>query len=116
MARSLKYRRQHDRRNPWQSDRSGSSVFLHLGMVPPMNFEIETKVAGIPCRAEMMTYWRGYPATREDPEDPAEAEFRILDRRGRHAPWLEQKLTAEDVTRIENELIYAYESLPCERY
>lgn len=80
-------------------------------------FDIETTVAGIPCIAEMTFYEPGWAGTRWEPPEPSVAHFRILDRRGRPAPWLERKLTDDDERRIERELIEAYEEQDeCEPY
>ena len=38
-----------------------------------------------------------------DPPEPAEFEFRLLDRKGYPAPWLEDKLTREDHSRLQEE-------------
>lgn len=68
--------------------------------------KFDTKVAGIPCQCEVTSYSAGTPARVtgpwEDcyPEEPAEFEFRILDRRGRPAAWLEKKVTDEDKDRL----------------
>ena len=49
-------------------------------------YDIETTVAGIPCKV----LFTG-------------DEFTILDRHGYQAPWIEKKLTKDDVARIERE-------------
>lgn len=79
-------------------------------------FEIETTVAGIPCLAEMTFYESGWAGSYWEPPEHPVAHFRILDRRGRPAPWLERKMTADDEERIERELIEAYEEEECEPY
>ena len=76
---------------------------------------IETSVAGIPCQARMTYYvpadpGRVYgPPENCWPPEPAVVDFDVLDRRGRAAPWLERKLTGDDIARIEGELIEAAE-------
>ena len=76
---------------------------------------IETSVAGIPCQARMTYYAPADPGrTYGPPEDcwppePAVVDFDVLDRRGRAAPWLERKLSVDDIARIEGELIEAAE-------
>lgn len=75
---------------------------------------IETKICGIPCEAEMVggTYvapWRG--GSHDCPSDVDyyggwfDVEFRIYDRKGYPAGWLEKKMTAADEERIIDELI-----------
>jgi hypothetical protein len=59
----------------------------------------ETHISGIPCLIQVHSYV---------PPDPhkdqgLEFDFDVLDRRGRKAPWLARKMTAEDVQRIEEE-------------
>ena len=49
-------------------------------------YDFETTVAGIPCKV----LFTG-------------DEFTILDRHGYQAPWIEKKLTKDDVERIEKE-------------
>ncbi len=74
---------------------------------------IQTKVAGIPCLAEVTSYWPADPGRLSGPPEycyppePAEVEFRILDRRGRPAAWLERKLDDAEGERIEAELAQA---------
>lgn len=72
--------------------------------------EIETRVAGIPCIVGV-TYFESvggsfsYHADSDlDYYGYTECEFTVCDRRGRPAPWLERKLTAEDTSRIESEI------------
>ena len=69
-----------------------------------------TKVAGIPCQCQVNYYREGYPAVFREfgeslPEEPSEFNFDLLDRRGRHAPWLERKLTQADFVRLESEYL-----------
>lgn len=78
-----------------------------------MPLTIDTSVSGIPCKARMTYYAKARPARvygpAEDcyPDEPAELDFDILDRRGRPAAWLERKMTEDDIIRIEGELIEA---------
>jgi len=73
--------------------------------------EIETRVAGIPCWARLTHYHPGDPGrTYGPPEDcwppePAEMDWTILDGRGRPAPWLERKMTDQDVDRISDQFL-----------
>jgi hypothetical protein len=53
----------------------------------------ETRVQGIPCLAESLSQ--------------EEMIFRILDRNGRPAPWLERKLTEKDYDKIEDDFLLA---------
>ena len=74
--------------------------------------KIETRVAGIPCIAEVTHYFRqpphrGSAHTCDSDQDYygyTECEFDILDRRGRPAPWLERKATDADRESIEQEI------------
>jgi len=72
--------------------------------------EIETRVAGIPCIIGV-TYFesvRGsfsyHAASDWDYHGYTEAEWEVLDRRGRPAPWLAKKLSDKDESRIEKEI------------
>jgi len=69
--------------------------------------EFEDRVMGIPAIIRV-TYWERYvPARTSGPPElcyPAEGgcgEWRVLDRRGRPAPWLERKLTEAERARID---------------
>ncbi len=72
--------------------------------------EIETRVAGIPCIIGVSYYNRvegshSYHAASDwDYHGYTEADWEVLDRRGRKAPWLAKKLTAKDESRIEAEI------------
>ena len=71
---------------------------------------MNTRIAGIPCQVEVTSFYKYRAATiwgRPDgwaPAEPEEISFQVLDRRGRPAPWLEEKLTEDDRVRIEREL------------
>lgn len=73
--------------------------------------EIEHRVAGIPCLIGVIDYESYTPAYISGPPEncyPAEggtADWEILDRRGRPAPWLQRKLTAAAEDDI-NEAIF----------
>jgi hypothetical protein len=77
--------------------------------------EIEHRVAGIPCLIGVTHYEsvRGsysYNAPSDmDYYGYTEAEWEILDRRGRKAPWLERKVTAKDTASIEEAISNALE-------
>lgn len=67
----------------------------------------ETTVAGIPCRCLVYHYQPYRPMVitgtgfgDAEPPEPEEFEFRLLDRRGYPAPWLEDKLTDDDHARL----------------
>ena len=72
---------------------------------------IETKIQGIPCRAEMVsgTYRDPDPSTWSSDLDYYggwfDVEIEIYDRRGCRAGWLKNKMTADDEERITQELI-----------
>ena len=72
--------------------------------------EFESSVCGIPCRVRV-TAWEPYcpPVLRADPDDSAEEEgghgiWEILDRNGRPAPWLERKITEQELAQLEHEI------------
>lgn len=76
---------------------------------------MQTRVAGIPARIEILSYipWRparlyGHPDSWAPPE--GEIEWTVCDSKGRPAPWLEKKLTPAERRRIEGELIASYEN------
>ena len=72
---------------------------------------MKTRIAGIPCVIDVTYYSPGSPGRYYGhpdslyPEEPAEIVWRVLDRRGYPAPWLERKLRPEDRERIERELL-----------
>ncbi len=71
---------------------------------------MDTRISGIPCQVLITCYYPARPANfrgspdRWTPPEPDEISFQVLDRRGRPAPWLEEKLTEDDRVRIEREL------------
>jgi isopentenyldiphosphate isomerase len=72
--------------------------------------EIKTQIAGIPCLvyARISAVEGSYSRNAVSDWDYygwEEIDFDVLDRRGRPAPWLERKLTSDDVRRIEDEII-----------
>ena len=75
--------------------------------------EIEHRVAGIPCLIGVIDYDSYTPAFISGPPEkcyPAEGgtgDYEILDQRGRHAPWLERKMTAQDHDSVQ-ERIFNY--------
>lgn len=71
---------------------------------------MQTRVAGIPARIEILSYipWRpaklyGHPDSWAPAE--GEIEWTVCDSKGRPAPWLERKLSPADRRRIEADLI-----------
>jgi len=72
----------------------------------------DTHVHGIPCQCEVQFYSpyippRVYGTGRGDADPPYEPEFvfRLLDRKGYLAPWLERKLTEHDEQRLLREYL-----------
>lgn len=60
----------------------------------------DTRVAGIPCKCQVVApSWDGKEITTDT------FNYRILDRRGRPAPWLEKKLTPQDSERLLDEFL-----------
>ena len=72
---------------------------------------IDTRISGIPCKAEMVGGYYQKPDYGTWASDVDyyggwfDVEFEIYDRRGYRAKWLENKMTAKDEERIVNELI-----------
>lgn len=68
---------------------------------------ITSQVAGIPCLIEVISYPQE-PDYTDDVSDwnyfGFQWEFEVQDRNGRHAQWLEKKLTTVDQSRICREL------------
>ena len=76
-----------------------------------MSDTFETSVGGIDCKCRVTSYIPGAPAkltghpdTWHDGED-SEFEFELLDESGERADWLEDDLTPEDCSRLEQEYI-----------
>lgn len=66
---------------------------------------IESRVKGIPCQIDVLSFnsvspdpWADNPA---DYYGFTECEYNILDRRGRPAGWLERKMTDDDRDQVE---------------
>ncbi len=71
-----------------------------------------TQVAGIPCQCEVTYYRRAEPMLVYGmgmgdcfPPEPEEFQFRLLDRKGYPAPWLEVKLNPDQEERIYEEFV-----------
>jgi hypothetical protein len=81
-----------------------------------MDIEIESRVAGIPCliRLGRVDITQGTYSPQADNQDEyfghTDIEFEVLDRRGRHAPWLERKLTDDNTSDIEQQLLKEIEA------
>lgn len=76
-----------------------------------MQPDLQIKVDGIPCGA-VVRYWHqaivqsvGCHPDNALPDDTGELEWYIVDRRGRHAPWLEAKMTDDEREEIERQII-----------
>jgi len=72
----------------------------------------DTTVAGIPCQCLVYAYQEEIPMRitgsgygDAEPPEPEVFDFRILDRRGHPAPWLERKLTKDDHERLKQEYL-----------
>ncbi len=72
----------------------------------------DTKVAGIPCQCLVYEYQVERPMRitgtgygDAEPPEPGVFNFRILDRQGYPAPWLERKLTTDDPLRLQHEYL-----------
>jgi hypothetical protein len=72
--------------------------------------EFDSTISGIPCKIRI-TYWERHQSAilRADPGDSHPEEggcgnWEICDRKGRLAPWLERKITGQDLARIEHEV------------
>lgn len=74
-----------------------------------LNNEFETRIAGIPCRIRIDHCDIRKPDYRADNPDDyygwSEVTWTVLDRNGRKAPWLENKLKQEDYDRIDEEAL-----------
>lgn len=60
--------------------------------------EIEHRIAGIPCLIGVI-YFASEAQTWDDPGS-VDAEWEVLDRRGRPAPWLERKVDSKEEDAI----------------
>ena len=68
-----------------------------------------SRIQGIPCKIEITDYappeLKIVTCTTINPPDPGELEWIVLDRRGREADWLADKLTKADRQRIDDEAV-----------
>jgi len=77
-----------------------------------MSVILENTVKGIPCQIRVDQFyiqprWKGSPHTCPSSDDYygyTEVNYTVLDRRGREAPWLEKKITADEDKRICDEI------------
>jgi hypothetical protein len=74
----------------------------------------ESHIQGIPCQVEVLDYspFRDNMRGHIDswlPNDEAEIELEILDRKGYKAEWLKRKMNQDDWNRIETEAEQAIE-------
>lgn len=79
---------------------------------------IATRIQGIPCQVRVARYIPGDSGRRTGhpdtwtPDEGAEIEYTVLDRRGRPAPWLEAKMTDADDDEICEQVIDEYNREP----
>ena len=76
---------------------------------------LDSHVQGIPCQVRVTDYVRVKPNrltwdSADDYYGYTEMEWELLDRKGYPAKWLENKLTDDDIERIENEIAAHYET------
>ena len=73
--------------------------------------KINSTIKGIPCIINVTYYHhckgsQSYNAPSDlDYYGFTEIEFDVLDRKGYKAPWLERKLTEDEIERIEREIV-----------
>ena len=72
--------------------------------------EIDTRISGIPCgirvdRVDGQDGDSSNDASDWDHNGYADIEFTVLDSKGYPAPWLQAKLTDEEIADIENEIL-----------
>lgn len=73
---------------------------------------IETKIDGIPCCVRLL-HWEYFHGSMKDihrwesPDDKGgwEIKYKVLDRKGYEAPWLERIMSEEDHEKIMSEFI-----------
>lgn len=59
-----------------------------------------TRINGIPCQCEVTYYAPALPGSFTEPPQPEEFEFRLLDRRGYPARWLDKYITPQSEDRL----------------
>lgn len=81
---------------------------------------MQTRIAGIPCQIEVTHFFIQKPLGPQADSDwdcygYTNIDFNVRDRKGYLAPWLEKKMTQEDIDRIEQELTEQHkEALYCD--
>lgn len=91
-------------------DSGHSTCATHKPVRTRCHAEIDTHVSGIPCgiRVDQLDGQTGDPgndASDWDHDGWCDIEFTVLDRQGYPAPWLQAKMTAADLARIEGEIL-----------
>ena len=75
---------------------------------------IESKIAGIPCliKVEHFSFQKGNPSCFDvsdwDTQDYLEFNYKVCDRRGYKADWLQKKMSHQDIEYVENSIIQAH--------
>lgn len=64
-----------------------------------------TRINGIPCQCEVTVFSAPYEGSASLPPDPGEFEFRILDRQGYRAKWLEVHVNTMVSDRLYREFL-----------
>ena len=77
---------------------------------------VDVTARGIPCLANVKHYaffkGRGFYADSDwDAEDHLELDFDIVDRRGRPAAWITDKMTDKDWEYVEEQILQHYEEM-----
>ena len=75
--------------------------------------DFETVVCGIPCGVLVKSFTHKKPdftswASPDDYYGYTECEWRLLDRKGYVAEWLEKKMSQDDVANVETEIAENY--------
>ena len=86
--------------------------------MPPrkqLKADLETTVAGMPAGIKIDRFFVQKPMGRMADSDLdcfgyKEIEFTVLDRKGYVAPWLQSRMTAADIDRIETMILEAEEA------
>lgn len=71
---------------------------------------LKTTVCGIPCQVEVNYYFHKPPDYNNDASDVdyygyTDTDFTLYDSKGYKAPWLEKKMTEEDMDKLKEEII-----------
>jgi len=70
----------------------------------------DTHIVGIPASVEVTYYEEAHNGRRGHIDNweegtPEYLEFDVLDRRGRPAPWIERKMSADDYSKVHKEAL-----------